>query len=187
MRITLVTLIFLFLAGCSLPYLKKDTEILSYDEYKKALFSKKTNQFKINGKLSLFVNKKGQSGKILWNFENEKDTIDIFNPFNSKIAEIILYEPEKKVVLNFTKNNNQDSEELISKIFGKKDNIFFLKKFIINPPQQLLKKNNITIKYKNWNVQYQGKKIIKNRLVPKIIVFKKNNISLKIFISDLML
>jgi hypothetical protein len=28
MRITLVTLIFLFLAGCSLPYLKKDTEIL---------------------------------------------------------------------------------------------------------------------------------------------------------------
>ena len=32
-----------------------------------------------------------------------------------------------------------------------------------------------------------GKKIIKNRLVPKIIVFKKNNISLKIFISDLML
>jgi outer membrane biogenesis lipoprotein LolB len=101
MRITLVTLIFLFLAGCSLPYLKKDTEILSYDEYKKALFSEKTNQFKINGKLSLFVNKKGQSGKILWNFENEKDTSDIFNPFNSKIAEIILYEPEKKSCSKF--------------------------------------------------------------------------------------
>ena len=29
------------------------------------------------------------------------DTIDILNPFNSKIAEIILFEPEKKVVLKF--------------------------------------------------------------------------------------
>ena len=55
MRITLVTLIFLFLAGCSLPYLKKDTEILSYDEYKKALFSEKLlTNLRLNGKIIPF-------------------------------------------------------------------------------------------------------------------------------------
>ena len=98
MRITLVTLFILFLAGCSLPYLKKDGEILSYEEYKNALTTEKTNKFKLNGKLSLFVNNKGQTGKILWDFENNKDTIHILNPFNTKIVEIILLEPGKKVI-----------------------------------------------------------------------------------------
>ena len=104
MRITLVTLFILFLAGCSLPFLKKDTEILSYEEYKNALtYSRKLIKFKILVENYLFVNNKGQTGKILWNFENNKDTIHILNPFNTKIAEIILLEPEKKVILNFSK------------------------------------------------------------------------------------
>ena len=187
MRITLVALFILFLTSCSLPFLKQDTHSLSYEEYKNALPKKITKKFKLNGKLSLFINKKGQTGKILWNFEDNKDSIDILNPFNTKIAEIILYELEKKVILKFSKKNNQDSEELISKIFGSKENIFLLKEFIINPPQQLSSMNNISIKYENWNISYQGNKIIRGQLFPNTIKFEKNNIDLKIFISDWIL
>ena len=187
MRITLVSLFLLLLTSCSIPLLKQDTEILSYEEYKNALPTKITNKFKLNGKLSLFINKKGQTGKILWDFENNKDTIDILNPFNTKIAEIILLEQEKKVILKFSKNNNQDSEELISKIFGKKENIFLLKEFIVNPPKQLSNENTITIKYKNWNIVYQGNKVIRDRMLPNIIEFQKNNVSLKLFIADWIL
>ena len=184
MRITLVALFILFLSGCALPFLKQDTEILSYEEYKNALPTKITNKFKLNGKLSLFIDNKGQTGKILWFFENNKDTIHILNPFNTKIVEIILLEPEKKVILKFSKNNNKNSEELISRVFSKKENIFLLKEFIVNPPQQLIKKNNISIKYKNWNIYYQGNKIIRNQILPNTIEFEKGNISLKIFIAD---
>ena len=173
MRITLVSLFLLLLTSCSIPLLKHDTEILSYEEYKNALPTKITNKFKLHGKLSLFIDKKGQTGKILWNFENNKDTIDILNPFNTKIAEIILLEQEKKVILKFSKNNNQDSEELISKIFGKKENIFLLKEFIVNPPKQVSNENTITIKYKNWNIVYQGNKVIRDRMLPNTIEFKK--------------
>ena len=187
MRITLVSLFLLLLTSCSIPLLKHDTEILSYEEYKNALPTKITNKFKLHGKLSLFIDKKGQTGKILWNFENNKDTIDILNPFNTKIAEIILLEQEKKVILKFSKNSNQDSEELISKIFGKKENIFLLKEFIVNPPKQLSNENTITIKYKNWNIIYQGNKVIRDRMLPNTIEFQKNNVSLKIFIADWIL
>ena len=187
MRITLVSLFLLLLTSCSIPLLKHDTEILSYEEYKNALPTKITNKFKLHGKLSLFIDKKGQTGKILWNFENNKDTIDILNPFNTKIAEIILLEQEKKVILKFSKNNNQDSEELISKIFGKKENIFLLKEFIVNPPKQVSNENTITIKYKNWNIVYQGNKVIRDRMLPNTIEFQKNNVSLKIFIADWIL
>ena len=187
MRITLVSLFLLLLTSCSIPLLKQDTEILSYEEYKNALPTKITNKFKLHGKLSLFIDKKGQTGKILWDFENNKDTIDLLNPFNTKIAEIILLEQEKKVILKFSKNSNQDSEELISKIFGKKENIFLLKEFIVNPPKQVSNENTITIKYKNWNIVYQGNKVIRDRMLPNTIEFKKNNVSLKIFIADWIL
>ena len=187
MRIISVSLFLLLLTSCSIPLLKQDTEILSYEEYKNALSTKITNKFKLDGKLSLFIDKKGQTGKILWDFENNKDTIDILNPFNTKIAEIILLEQEKKVILKFSKNSNQDSEELISKIFDKKENIFLLKEFIVNPPKQVSNENTITIKYKNWNIVYQGNKVIRDRMLPNTIEFQKNNVSLKIFIADWIL
>ena len=187
MRITSVALFILLLTSCSIPLLKQDAEILSYEEYKNGLSKKVTNKFKLNGKVSLFIDNKGQTGKILWNFENNKDTINILNPFNTKIAEIVLLESQKKVILKFSKNNNKNSEELISKIFGKKENIFLLKEFIINPPLQLSDHKSITIKYKNWNIHYQGNKVIRNRILPNIIEFEKANISLKIFIADWIL
>ena len=184
MRITSVALFILLLTSCSIPLLKQDAEILSYEEYKNALSKKVTNKFKLNGKVSLFIDNKGQTGKILWNFENNKDTINILNPFNTKIAEIILLKQEKKVILKFSKNNNQDSEKLISKIFGEKENIFILKEFIVNPPKQISDINNITIKYKNWNIHYKGNKVIRDQILPRTIEFEKNNVSLKIFIVD---
>ena len=184
MRITSVALFILLLTSCSIPLLKQDAEILSYGEYKNALSKKVTNKFKLNGKVSLFIDNKGQTGKILWNFENNKDTINILNPFNTKIAEIILLKQEKKVILKFSKNNNQDSEKLISKIFGEKENIFLLKEFIVNPPKQISDINNITIKYKNWNIHYKGNKVIRDQILPSTIEFEKNNVSLKIFIVD---
>ena len=184
MRLTLVTLFISILTACSLPYLNRDVEILSYDEYKNALPAKKTENFNLKGKLSLFINNEGQTGKLIWAFKNNIDTIHILNPFNTKIAEIILFEPEKKVILKFSKNNNQDSEKLISKIFGEKENIFLLKEFIVNPPKQISDINNITIKYKNWNIHYQGNKVIRDRVLPNTIEFEKNNVSLKIFIED---
>ena len=187
MRLTLVTLCISFLTACSLPYLNPDVKILSYDEYKNALPAKKTEKFNLKGKLSLFINNEGQTGQILWGFKDNKDTIHILNPFNTKIAEIILLEQEKKVILKFSKNNNQDSEELISKIFGKKENIFLLKEFIVNPPKQVSNENTITIKYKNWNIVYQGNKVIRDRMLPNIIEFQKNNVSLKLFIADWIL
>jgi outer membrane biogenesis lipoprotein LolB len=187
MRITLVTLFALFLSSCSIPFLKQDARILSYEEYKNTLPTKITNEFKLKGKLFLFINNKGQTGKILWSFKDNKDTIHLLNPFNTKIAEIVLFEPEKKVILKFSKNKDKDSEELISKIFGKKENIFLLKEFILNPPKQLSNIRDITIRYKNWNIVYQGNKVIRNHILPNTIEFEKNNISLKIFISDWIL
>ena len=62
MRITSVSLFLLLLTSCSIPLLKQDTEILSYEEYKNALPTKITNKFK--SKLSLFIDKKGQTGKF---------------------------------------------------------------------------------------------------------------------------
>ena len=184
MRITSVALFILLLTSCSIPLLKKDAEILSYEEYKNTSPTKIINKFKLSGKLSLFIDNKGQTGKILWNFENNKDTINILNPSNTKIAEIILLKQEKKVILKFSKNNNQDSEKLISKIFGDKENIFLLKEFIVNPPKQIPNINNIIIKYKNWNIHYKGNKVIRDQILPRTIEFEKNNVSLKIFIVD---
>ncbi len=186
MRIGTLTLFILFLTGCSLPYLNRNVEILSYEEYKEALPTKITSKFKLNGKLSLFINKKGQTGKVVWDFENDKDFIHILTPFNTKVAEITLLESEKKVTLKFS-NNNQDSKKLISKIFGNKESIFLLKEFITTPPQQLLNIDNIQIKYGNWNIFYKGKTVIGGRLLPKIIEFEKNSIGLKIFVSDWVL
>ncbi len=187
MRLTLVTLFILFLTSCSLPYFNKDTEILSYEEYKSALPTKVINKFKLSGKLSLFINQEGQTGKILWDFKDNKDTIHILNPFNTKIAEIILFEPEKKVILKFSNKNDLDSKELISRIFGNEENIFLLKKFIINPPQQLSNKYNIWMRHENWNIFYQGNKVIRGQILPNVIGFEKNNIKLKIFVSDWVL
>ena len=184
MRITSVTLFILFLTACSLPFLHQDVEILSYDEYKNALAAKKTENFYLKGKISLFINNEGQTGKILWDSKDNKDTIHILNPFNTKIAEIILSSIEKKVILKFSKNNNQDSEKLISKIFGEKENIFIIKEFIVNPPKQISDINNITINYKNWNIHYKGNKVIRDQILPRTIEFEKNNVSLKIFILD---
>ena len=47
--------------------------------------------------------------------------------------------------------------------------------------------NNISIKYDYWNISYQGNKIIRGQLFPNTIKFEKNNINLKIFISDWIL
>ncbi|MDC0127038.1 hypothetical protein OAI28_02040 [Methylophilaceae bacterium] len=187
MRITSVTLFILFLTACSLPFLHQDVEILSYDEYKNALAAKKTENFYLKGKISLFINNEGQTGKILWDSKDNKDTIHILNPFNTKIAEIILSSIEKKVILKFSKNNKKGSEELIAKIFDKKENIFLLKEFIVNPPRQLSNNKSITVKYKNWNIHFQGNKVIRHRILPNTIEFEKANISLKIFITDWVL
>ena len=98
MRITLVTLFVLFLSSCSIPFLKKDAEILSYEEYKKVSPTKITNEFKLKGKLSLFVNNEGQTGKILWEFKDNKDTIHILNPFNTKLQKLSYLSQKKKLL-----------------------------------------------------------------------------------------
>ena len=59
-------------------------------------YQNNNKKFKLKGKISLFVNNKGQTGKILWDFKNNKDTIHILNPFNTKIAEIIFIRIRKK-------------------------------------------------------------------------------------------
>jgi len=187
MRIILVSLFLLFLTSCSLPFLKQDTHNLSYEEYKQALTKKTTKKFKLNGKLFLFVNQKGQTGKILWSYQNNIDSINILSPFNTKVAEVSLNELEKRITLKFSKENSRNSEDLISKIFGSEESVFLLKKFITAPPKQLATSKHITIKYNKWDIIYQGNKIIRGQLVPNTIEFKKNNISLKIFIVDWIL
>tara|TARA_B110000238_G_scaffold141268_1_gene152414 strand:- start:516 stop:1079 length:564 start_codon:yes stop_codon:yes gene_type:complete len=187
MRIILAFLFLLFLTSCSLPFFKKDTHNLSYEEYKQTLTKKTTKKFKLNGKLSLFIDQKGQTGKILWDYQNNVDSISILSPFNTKVAEVSLNELEKKISLKFSKESSRNSEDLISKIFGSEESIFLLKKFITNPPKQLAALEHITIQYNKWDVIYQGNKIIRGQLIPNTIEFKKNNISLKIFIIDWVL
>ncbi len=184
MKITLTVIFLFFLTSCSFPLLNQNTYNLSYKEYKDNLPTTITKKFKLDGKISLFVNNKGQTGKILWLHQGNKDSIDILNPFNTKIAGIKLYELEKKVILKFSNKNDQNSEEIISKIFGSEENIFLLKEFIINPPKQLATIDNISIKYNNWSIFYKGNKTLRGRLIPNTIEFKKNNISLKVFITD---
>tara|TARA_B100001559_G_C16462966_1_gene605062 strand:+ start:309 stop:872 length:564 start_codon:yes stop_codon:yes gene_type:complete len=184
MRITLVTLIILLISSCSIPFLKEDIKKISYSEYKNLLEINNDDKFKFNGKLSFFINKKGQTGKIFWEHKNDKDIIHILNPFNTKVAEIILLNSEKKISINFAKDNKQNSDQIISKIFGDEKNIFILKQFITRPPSIINNKNKILINYQSWNIYYHGKKVFGNKLLPNIIEFEKNNVYLKIFISE---
>ena len=88
MRIILASLFLLFLTSCSLPFLKQDTHNLSYKEYKQTLTKKTTEKFKLSGKLSLFINQKGQTGKILWSYQNNIDSINILSHLIQKLQKL---------------------------------------------------------------------------------------------------
>jgi len=77
-------------------------------------------EFSIKAKFSYSVDSKGGSGRLIWRYENNKDEIDIFSPFNNQIAKIIYSAKEKKIIdANGKVLSGDDFDHYIQTLFGK--------------------------------------------------------------------
>ena len=79
------------------------------------------------------------------------------------------------------KNYNYKGVEMLKKIFIEEKNIFTLKKFLINPPGNLSKEENIHVNFDGWKIRYRGRH--NQGPTAETTLFEKNNISIKIFIN----
>ena len=105
-------LISFFLVSCA-SVDKTQPEIVPYKDY--------SNQNNINdfvnlafsAKITLFVEKKGFTGKLIWNTKSGKSSITILNPFNSVISKVYLNKSDvdlailMKILLYKSKNTQK--------------------------------------------------------------------------------
>ena len=161
-------LISFFLVSCA-SIDKTQPEIVSYKDY--------SNQNNINdfinlafsAKITLFVEKKGFTGKLIWNTKNGKSSINILNPFNSVVSKVYLDKSNNSLKISNLLNNKNEIEDIIRQIFGNKQNVFILEKLIMSPPAQLTNKKNVTLSYTDWKVDYEGVIEKENKTFPKFI------------------
>ncbi|EAV46931.1 hypothetical protein MB2181_02620 [Methylophilales bacterium HTCC2181] len=138
--------------------------------------------FNFTGKFVTFINDKGFSGSLAWDSNPNNDFVKIYNPFNSLVAVITLKHNEKKVDLQIVgKNSRANTGQMLKKIFIEEKNIFTLKKFLINPPGNLSKEENIDVNFDGWKIRYRGRH--NQGPTAETTLFEKNNISIKIFIN----
>ena len=182
MRFFLI-LIILSLSGCSSLDLK-NSERITYEQYLKTKKNLEISEYQLSGKILFFVEKKGFSGFINWKFSNNQSTILIYNPFNSLISKITL-NPLIKTV-NFEPNVKEKSEieHLIYKVFDSKESIFGLNELLTNYPVQLSEKNNVSIIFDDWDVNFKGLIKVDKVNMPHIIEIEKPPVTLKIIITD---
>tara|TARA_B100000035_G_scaffold289455_1_gene275868 strand:- start:303 stop:860 length:558 start_codon:yes stop_codon:yes gene_type:complete len=181
MKFICILLSFFFVGCASID--KPESEILSYDEYSSQDYDN-FNKLSLSAKITLFVEKKGFSGKIFWLSRDNKSNISILNPFNAIVAKVYLDKYNNSLKISNLSNNKREVESLIKKIFGDKETVFIVEEMIKKPPSQLTSENNVALSYKDWLINYEGIKIKDGISFPKKIELNKNEITLKIFIFD---
>ena len=82
-------LISFFLVSCA-SVDKTQPEIISYKDYSSQTNINNFANLSLSAKITLFVEKKGFTGKLIWNVKNGKSSITILNPFNSVISKVYL-------------------------------------------------------------------------------------------------
>ncbi len=95
-----------FMIGC-VSIDKPRTEMISYDEYSTQNYDN-FNKLSLSAKITLFIEKKGFSGKLIWLSKDNKSNVSILNPFNSVIARIYLDKNNNSLkISNMSKNKRK--------------------------------------------------------------------------------
>ena len=136
--------------------------------------------FIMNGKFVIFIKDKGFSGSLLWKSKEKLDTIKIFSPFNSLIATIKLNNINDQIIFELN-DNKVITKKFLNEIFIEEKNIFTLRRLLINPPQEFIKKNKVELNINKWKVRLENR--YENTRIPQTMKFKKNDISLKLVIT----
>ena len=176
-------LISFFLVSCA-SVDKPQPKIISYKDYSSQTNTANFSNISLSAKMTLFIEKKGFTGKLVWIVKDDKSTISILNPFNSVISKVYLNKHDNSIKVSNLSKNKSEIEDILKQIFGDKETVFVLERIIMNPPAQLTNKNDVTLSYKNWKVDYEGVKKKENKIFPKYIELNKNQITLKIYIVD---
>ena len=174
-------LIFCFLVSCA-SVDKNQPVVISYKDYSSQTNINDFNDLSFSAKITLFVEKKGFTGKLIWNTKSGKSSITILNPFNSVISKVYLNKSNNSLKISNLSNNKNEIEDIIRQIFGNKKNVFILEKLIMTPPTQLTSKKNVSLSYADWKVDYEGVIEKESKIFPKFIELNKNKITLKIYI-----
>ena len=180
MKFICILISFLLLSCASID--KTQPEIVSYKDYSNQYIINDFVSLTFSAKITLFVEKKGFTGKLIWNTKSGKSSITILNPFNSVISKVYLDKLNNSLKISNLSNNKNEIEDIIRQIFGNKQNVFILEKLITTPPTQLTSKKNVSLSYADWKVDYEGVIERKNKIFPKYIELNKNKITLKIYI-----
>jgi len=172
-----------FLVSCA-SVDKNQPEQVLYKDYSKQTNVNNSQNFQLSAKITLFIEKKGFTGRLIWITNDGKSNISILNPFNSVISKIYLNKYDNSIKISNLSSNKSEIERLIKKVFGNKETVFILEQMIKNPPDQLTNKKNVTLSYNDWLVDYEGLNKKENKRFPKYIELNKNEITLKIYIVD---
>ncbi len=172
-----------FLVSCA-SVDKTQPKIISYKDYSSQTNTADFSNISLSAKITLFIEKKGFTGKLVWILKDGKSTISILNPFNSVISKVYLNKNDNSIKVSNLSKNKSEIEDILKQIFGDKETVFVLERIIMNPPAQLTNKNDVTLSYKNWKVDYEGVKEKENKIFPQYIELNKNQITLKIYIVD---
>jgi len=172
-----------FLVSCA-SVDKTKPKVISYKDYSSHTNPIDLKNLYLSAKITLFIEKKGFTGKLVWNVKDGKSTISILNPFNSVISKVYLNKHDNSIKISNLSKNKSEIEDILKQIFGNKKTVFVLERLIMKPPAQLTSKNDVTLSYKNWKVDYEGVKEKENKIFPKYIELNKNQITLKIYIVD---
>ena len=185
MKIVLILLLLPIFFGCANIHQSKNDIPLNYNEYKEKLEAAKIKSFRLSGKIFLYVNEKGLSGRMRWVSLNGNDTVEIYDPFNSIVAKISLDESTRNVSFDsISPSHSKETKNVIKHIFGSSDNIFILKKFLLSPPSELSENQSVSIDFDDWIIKFSGI-LDTNHRVSKIVEYNKGNITFKIFINQL--
>ena len=182
MKFICILISFLLVSCASID--KTQPEIVSYKDYSNQNNINDSVNLAFSAKITLFVEKKGFTGKLIWNTKNDKSSITILNPFNSVISKVYLDKSNNSLKISNLSNNKNEIEDIIRQIFGNKQNVFILERIIMSPPAQLTSKNNVSLFYEDWKVDYEGTMEKENKSLPKYVELNKNKITLKIYIIN---
>ena len=161
-----------------------EPKIISYKDYSSQTNTADLSNISLSAKITLFIEKKGFTGKLIWIVKDGKSIISILNPFNSMISKVYLNTHDNSINIRNLSKNKSEIEDILKQVCGNKQTVFVLERIIMNPPAQLTIKNDVTLSYKNWKVDYKGVKEKENKNFPKYIELNKNQITLKIYIVE---
>ena len=167
MKFICILISFLLVSCASID--KTQPEIVSYKDYSNQNNINDFVKLAFSAKITLFVEKKGFTGKIIWNTKKGKSIITILNPFNSVVSKVYLDKSKNSLKISNLSKNKNEIEDTIKQIFGNKQNVFILERLIMVPPAQLTSKKNVSLSFEDWEVDYEGVIEKENKIFPKYI------------------